>query len=275
MTSTSPGSMGLSALLHGAVIALVLFFSYASENLVKNDPKVFELVAGEGDNYMATEAPALGTPNPISVKSTVTPYVPEPTPQPAAAEPVPQQAPIQAAPEAKPKPSQKPVDLVKSLERTEERRRARMEAKYKKEQEAEKKRELAEAKKAAHLDAEGIAKGVIGGSTANKTGGAGGKALTAEEGRELDRYFALLKARIKENHVPPDGITSSNLEAVVRFVVAADGSISNVHIVNSSGNGEFDRSVVEACSHTRSIGPRPDHATDEEDLVFKLHEDGG
>ncbi len=42
----------------------------------------------------------------------------------------------------------------------------------------------------AKIDAEGIAKGVIGGSTANKDGGAGGKALVASDGRARPAIFA-------------------------------------------------------------------------------------
>ena len=48
----------LSLALHGALVALALLMSYAVNQQVKNPPKIFELVAGAGDNYMATEAPA-------------------------------------------------------------------------------------------------------------------------------------------------------------------------------------------------------------------------
>src|SRR5208283_4692996 len=151
----------------------------------------------------------------------------------------------------------KPVDLVAQLKRVEERRERKLEAQYKKEEEAERKRitqeefekQQAAAKagsKVTHIDAEGIKEWVIGGSTENKTGGAGGRALTREEGSELDAYFALLKSRIKENHVPPEGV-SDTLEARVEFLLASNGSLSEVRIAKSSGNAEFDRSVVAAC----------------------------
>lgn len=266
MSPSSPGALGLSALLHAAVLGLVLILSYAATSLVKENPKVFELVAGAGDNFAATEAPALGNLGTIKVKTTVTPEPAAPTPAPKA-----ETTPIQAAPEAAPKEA-KPVDLVKSLERAEARRERKLEAQYKKQQEEERKREEAEAKRRTRIDAEGIKEGVLGGSTANKTGGAGGKALTAEEGHELDKYFSLLKMRIKENHIPPDGVSNS-LQARVKFMVAADGTISHVRIIESSGNADFDRSVVEACSHTRSIGARPDRNGDEVEMTFKMRED--
>jgi colicin import membrane protein len=263
MSAQSPGAYGLSALLHAAVVALVLFFSYASTGLVKDTPKVFELVAGAGDNYGARAAPALGSSG--GVKLQATPPAPKPQATPA---PKPEASPIQSAPEAKPA---KPVDLVAQLKRVEMRRELNLERKYQKEKEAEEKAAAAAAK-VAHIDAEGIKEGVLGGSTENKTGGAGGKALTREEGSLLEAYFALLKARIKENHVPPEGV-SDRLSARVEFFVAADGSISSVRIASPSGNFDFDRSVIEAVEHTRSIGPRPDARSEAVTMTIKMSED--
>src|SRR5690606_30618278 len=65
------------------------------------------------------------------------------------------------------------------------------------------------------INAEGIKEGVLGGSKNNKKGGAGGKALTAEEGAALERYFSLFKQRLKQNFEPPPGL-SEYLVAVVR-----------------------------------------------------------
>jgi colicin import membrane protein len=173
-----------------------------------------------------------------------------------------------------PKKAKQTPDLLTKLKNTELRRELNLEAKYKKAQEAAAKK-LAQqqaAAKVSHIDAEGIRNGVIGGSTENKTGGAGGKALTREEGNELDAYFALLKARIKENHEPPEGVSNS-LVAVVEFLVAADGAISEVRIKSSSGNSQFDQSAVEACRRTQSIGPRPDGRSETEQLTFTMHDE--
>ncbi|MFY9923222.1 MAG: cell envelope integrity protein TolA [Opitutaceae bacterium] len=283
MSATSPGAYGMSVLIHGAVVGLVMFFSYAATNIVQDNPKVFELVAGAGDNYGATEAPALGSSGGVKLLS---PPVVREAPAPA---PAPQPSPIQSAPleavpakAAPPRPA-KPVDLVAELKRVEARRERRLEAKYQKEKEAEAKRisqeEFQKAQAAAkagarvsHIDAEGIKEGVIGGSTNNKTGGAGGRALTREEGSLLDAYFALLKARIKENHTPPEGVSDS-LMARLEFLVAVDGSISHVEILKSSGNPQFDLSVVEACERTHSIGPRPDGRSETVQMTFKMRED--
>jgi colicin import membrane protein len=271
MNAQSPGAYGKSVMLHGAVVLLVFFFSYAASSSVRDAPKVFELVAGAGDNYAATVAPALGSVGGIKVPAM--PRQPEPP-----APPVPDTAasPIQPAPEAVPAPKKAKTtpDLVTKLKNAELRRELNLEAKYKKAQEAAAKK-LAQqqaAAKVSHIDAEGIREGVVGGSTANKTGGAGGRALTREEGNELDAYFALLKARIKENHEPPEGVSNS-LVAIVEFMVSADGAISEVRIKSSSGNSQFDQSAVEACRRTQSIGPRPDGRSETEQLTFTMHDE--
>jgi colicin import membrane protein len=274
MRAQSSGAYGFSVLLHGAVVLLIAFFSYAASSVSDDSPKILELVAGAGDNYAATAAPALGVEGGVRLQAPA--VTPEAAPRPAK----PQASPIQPAPlEAVPKPAAakpaKPVDLVAELKRVEARREKRLEARYQKEKEAEEKKEAkeeAQAKRVAHIDAEGIREGVIGGSVENKTGGAGGRALTREEGSELDAYFSLLKARIKENHTPPEGVSDS-LEARLEFFVAADGSLSQFRIVAPSGNHEFDRSVIEACERTRSIGPRPDGRSETVQMTFKMRED--
>ena len=291
----------LSVLLHGLVVALIFVLGYLVSETAPASPKVFELVAGAGDNYAATEAPALGAPNGLKLNLPTPPVesAPAPATPPAEMTPVPAEpaAPTETAPpEAVPVPAPsraptktptkpKPVNLIKSLKRTISRVTTKLEKKYKKEQEAERQRESYEeyqrehgAKSGSHarqLDAEGIRDGVIGGSAANKTGGAGGRALSREKGEELDAYFALLVRRIKENLVPPPDV-SDKLEAGVEFYLAADGSISRVRIVQSSGSQAFDASVLEAFAHTRSIGPRPDGHGETVRLMFRLRdEDGG
>jgi colicin import membrane protein len=169
------------------------------------------------------------------------------------------------------------VDLVRSLKHAEARREKRLEAQHEKERRAELAREIANAKadqqrRIKHIDAAGIAAGVLGGSTANKEGGANGKALSREEASLMEAYVAELKSEIKQSHVPPDGVSSS-LSADVEFLLAADGTMSHIRIVRSSGDRAFDRSVIEAFEHTRSIGPRPDGLTRTETMTFKMQEE--
>ena len=62
MTARSPSAFFLSATLHAFFAAALFYTAYALKDEVIDKAKIFELVAGEGDNYAATEAPALGTP---------------------------------------------------------------------------------------------------------------------------------------------------------------------------------------------------------------------
>jgi len=307
MSERSPSAFLLSITLHGGAVAIMLFFTYAVSQQTKDAPQVFELVAGAGDNYMATEAPALGVPGGIKldIPALPTPKVQiAPTPEPAP-EPTPAVIKSEPAPRA-PAPIEKPAPAPKTPDKPEETAvpnfkkqiankvlRAELNTKKKIERErveeakrvtkaefekANKTKAAAIAKggatKIAKIDAEGIAAGVVGGSTKNKTGGAGGKALVAEDGAPMERYFALLKNRLKENHEKPLGL-SDTLVARVEFYVGADGSISNVKISRSSGSPEFDRSVVEAFARTKSMGPRPDKKGESAVLDFKMREEDG
>jgi colicin import membrane protein len=174
-------------------------------------------------------------------------------------------------------------NFSKVVQRTEARKAARIEAQYHKQLEkqaaAEKKqRESYEqyikengGKAGASAKSEGIAGGVAGGSTANKEGGAGGKALSREEMDLLDSYFAMLMARAKEAIVPPPGV-SDRLAARVQFYDSASGAISSVRIVHSSGNSDFDDSVLEAFRHIQ-MPPRPDHKGETDTLTFSLRDE--
>ena len=184
-------------------------------------------------------------------------------------------------PAAKPvaKPA-KPVDksITAAMKRAEMRATLREEAKEKKAAEAERKRMTEEEFRKEHGPAKpnavGISGGVVGGSITNRTGGAGGKALTREEANELDTYFSALVSRLRdtfESTKPTD--VSDKLTAKIAFMVAADGSISQVHVLRGSGNDEFDKAAVEAVRHTEGIGPRPDNRGDEISVDFAMHDD--
>ena len=278
MTAQSPQAYFLSAALHATAATLILLVGFAAQQHRSDNPKIFELVAGQGDNYAATVAPALGVPGGIKVR------IPAPPERPQALQPPqPETAPPRTAAAEKAKPSDVP-NFTRVVQRTANRRAARLEAKYKKELEAEERRresyeqfQREQAERAVRngaaprVDAEGIAGGVVGGSTENKTGGAGGKALTREERSLMESYFEYFKAKLKENHVPPPDV-SDKLAARVEFFMAADGSVSGVRILRSSGNAAFDESVLEAFRHTH-VGRRPDGRSDEKELVFRMREE--
>jgi colicin import membrane protein len=313
MTDRPVSDFLLSATLHGVVIGFILLMGYAANQQVRNMPQILELVAGEGDNFGATVAPALGTPGGIKIDLPVPPAPKvEPVPLVKAAEPAPT-PPIKAAPPpvpvAAPKAAPAPVkaaepppapNYAQQIRRNLIRAESQAKLDAARERRAEAKRAQAEAKrmqdeknrmtkaefdkmnktksakpagappKVARIDAEGIAKGVIGGSTENKTGGAGGRALVSNNDNLLAAYFALFKQRLKLAFEAPDGL-SDTLEVVVRVQSNADGSLTNPRVVKASGSPEFDRAVVAAIRRV-TMPARPDGRSEPIDIPFSMRE---
>lgn len=297
MNPRSPGAFMLSATFHGLIIGAIFFFAMLADQSDKPTPKVLELVAGEGDNYGATAAPALGTPDGVKLqipklaklKPLPTPApepVVQPEPEPTPPPQLPAPEPVKPAPAKPTPPKPTPAPTKQATEQTAPNFKrqilrkvwaadARAKKEVAKERAEEAKRLKAEeaARKARaaahveHIDAEGIAKGVMGGSTENKVGGAGGKALTRQEGELLDAYFAMLKQRVLNALVKPPGI-SDQLVATVVFTIHADGRITGVRIKNSSGSDEWDRAVVEAFNRVQ-MPEYPEHKSDEFELDVK------
>lgn len=301
----------LSATLHGSV-ALAMLLAYIIHPSSSDEAKVFELVAGEGDNYMAREAPALGTPGGVKVDVPKAPEPkptpPAPAPEPVAPEPAVVPAPKPPTPTPTP-PPEKPADapvpnFKKQLVREVIRAESKAKMQIKKERDAEKKRLDAEKKKQeedkkrmtkedfdrAHpskgttqvvkntppkvkgVDSEGIAKGVVGGSTKNKTGGAGGKALTNDNDDVLAGYYRLFKEELRRKFEPPPGLAES-LKATVEVRSNPDGSFTSARIVKPSGSKIFDDAVLEAIRRVR-LPPRPDRKAESLEFDFTLRDMG-
>ena len=299
MDGSSKGFL-FSATLHGLAAALLLLGVVLKRDDLEI-PKVFELVAGEGDNYMAREAPALGTPSGVKIEiqkapepkpsppepvpqEIVEPTPPPPTPPPKVVPPAPQKEPDPVAPNFK-KDIKRAVIVAESKAKRD----------IKKQQDAEKKRAAEEQKrltkeefdrankaksssspskssptKVVKIDAEGIAKGVVGGSTANKSGGAGGKALKTDNDDVLAGYDALFKQRMRNEFEPPPGLSDS-LKAEVEVRSNVDGSLSSGRITKSSGSAEFDRAVMEALRRVR-MPARPDRKSEVILFTFTMRE---
>lgn len=312
MSDGSSKGFLFSATLHGLAAAL-LFFGAVIRSDESETPKVFELVAGEGDNYMAREAPALGSPGGVSIEL---PETPAPRPEP------PREDVIVAAPptpppkvESAPKKEAPLPDFQKKLRRDLIVAESRAKLQVKKQREAEAKREAearreaerreAEARKAAaddqkrmtkeefdrankskakpapasatrapvkvaKIDAEGIAKGVVGGSTSNKIGGAGGKALKSDNENVLGAYFAMFKQRLRAEFEPPPGLSDS-LKVDIEVRSNADGSLTGARVSKSSGSPEFDRAVLEALRRVR-MPARPDRKGEVVEFTFTMRE---
>ncbi len=300
--------------LHVLAVVLIVGLTVAVKDQLDDQPAVFELVAGEGDDFMATEAPAgheAGQAKTGEIAFTAPESVPTwtpPAPAPAAAEPtpvapVPVSAPAVTAAKAEPKPNF--TQNIKSTLRQEKRKvdreikqqRAADAAAAKAAAAAEAKRTSFEqfqkqnpakplsaktpakttgaASSAAattpgpRIDAGGIKRGVTGAIGAGSTG-AGGTALARAEANAMEAYFAMLIQRLRDGHEKPAGL-SDLLNAEVQFTVAANGAIAGVRILRSSGNADFDRSVLEAFGRAK-MPARPDKNTDVQRLTFRIKE---
>ena len=264
MTARSPHAFFLSAALHALAITFCLILAYGFRQEAPPPTRMFELVAGEGDNYTATAAPALGSPdvklnvpNPPKIESAsvVAPAPVEPAPITPAAPPKKAETMTPAKPTAKSRTFAQQIrrDLIVADSK------AKLQAAKERKLEADRLAKEEAAKKAAvrapKVDAVGIAKGVLGGSTENKVGGAGGKALTAEEGTEAERYKVLLEQRLKEQLDQMPGL-DDGLSAEAELHVMADGRVTRPQITKSSGNDAFDLAVLRAIRAVQ-MPPRP------------------
>lgn len=289
MTDRYPGALVLSLTLHGAIAALMFLFAYAADLAKPETTQVFELVAGEGDNFAETKAPALGTPGGLKVempKEELKPREvapPEPAPvTPAPAPPV-VEKPLPKPPEEKPLPKlPDPKTIAKQMVRVDSRTKAKIEKQQKAEAARISKEKFDEANKQktpvasaaptkiARLDPEGIRKGVTNGSPENKKGGANGPALSREDGPLIDAYFSLLQQRLLAALNKPPGL-SDTLVTIVKVRLNADGSLTGARIIKSSGSEEFDAAAMAAVAATR-MPPHPNNKAEDLNLPFKMKE---
>ena len=312
VNSETTSAFLLAATLHGAVIALALLLGYATSQSDRARPKVLELVAGEGDNYMANVAPALGVeggikvplnkaaeakptpPEPVPVRpepAPITPAPPVPKPSPPAppvpkpVTPAPTKATEPAAPDFKKQIKQDVRTAVNKAKKEIAKERAAEKKRLEEEAKRMTKEEFDRANKAKSvasvnpknpavkkIDVEGIAKGVAGGSSANKVGGAGGKAMTSDNSDVLAAYDALFKQRLREKFEPPPGLSDS-LKVTIEVRSASDGSLSGARVVRSSGSKEFDFAVLDAIKRVR-MPSRPDKKGETVEFDFSMRERG-
>ncbi len=299
MNSTSPAAFALSATLHVAVIALALIGGCSFNQQDKPLP-IIELVAGAGDNYMAKEAPKLGTPGGVKVNI---PKAPEPKsapPEPTPVTPAPQPPKVQPKPlPPVPKAQDTIPDFKKQIQQQSRTAVNKAKRDIAKERAAEKKRADAEKKRleeenkrltkeefdrankqrqvasvspksitAKQIDVVGIKEGVVKGI--GKAPGAGGKALTNDNADVLAAYDSLFKQRLREKFDPPPGL-SDTLKVTLQVRSNADGSLSAARIIRGSGVREFDQSVLEAVRRVQ-MPARPDKKSETIELNFGMRD---
>ena len=332
MSAQTPSSYTYSILLHAAAAGALFFGAVILKEQKREPAKFIELVAGEGDNYAATEASMLGDPDGMGVDLPTipapnVPKIAEIEPSPAPVEPLPPiepepvkptpqlpepdpitPAPLKESEKEKPVEKEKPSknaekaapakepkapNFVKDVTRLAKKREQRLMTKYRKEQAAKAERERKAAEQAAkrtsydqfnkqnagktnasQSGSANVRKGLRGG-VEQGTGmapGAGGKALTAAEASLMERYYSFLKLKLRQAHEPPPGV-GDRLSTEIEFFLAADGTMSQLQISRSSGNTEFDESVLAAFRKVRSVGPRPDGQSERVKLRFNAQDD--
>jgi TonB family protein len=293
MRENTANSVVISLLLHGLLVGVILLTTYVVAQQTKDVPVIFELVAGpRTSDEESLEAPLLGTGGKeikldIPVVETVA-SMPEPEPmpvvqtepEPAAVEPPPKPAdkpkPVEKAkPIEKPKPTAKPKpdnSLVKEMQKTQRMSYKDYIKKHPTPKQAPAKAssgtKVASGKR---IDTAGIAGGLKNGSAKSKSG-ENGTALTREQQDKMSTYISMLIQELKRAHEPPPGV-SDRLEAKVTFDITASGAIMNPRISKSSGDKEFDDSVIEAFLRMRSIGPTPNRRSDTWTVTFRMRDD--
>ena len=266
MRANSPSAFFISLKLHGAVAAALVFVSYYAAQQQALKPVIFELVAGPPTAPDELVAPALGSSDVKLNMPTVLP--PKVQPQPVVPETAPTPPPEKVIP-AKQAETKPDTTISKEVKK-----KARVAYQKFLKEHPTPKPAPPQPVKAPKVDAEGIAAGVVGGSTANKRGGGGGKALTRAEADGMTVYIAALNNRLRDafEKTKPAGV-SDTLSAEVEFFVAANGEVSEVKIRRSSGNRDFDESILEAFRNITWPGPRPDHKSDQWRLTFRMKEE--
>ena len=275
MQERAPTALFFSVLLHGTVVAAIAALAFFVHYQTRPPMQGFELVAGPPTDLTATEAPALGRPEgtvEVKVNQPLARYEP-PVVEPAAPAPPAPARPAAVKPTASAKGEVKTTVHAPSRA---ELKRMTYEQYVKRYGQPSKARSstaagAARSRPAPRIDVKGIAEGVLGGSSASK-GGGGGRALTAAQRTELEGYIARLVTALRQNHEKPPGL-SELLTADVEFLIAADGTISRMHIVRSSGNAGFDQSCIEAFRRMGSIGPKPDGRNDTWVLTFRMKDE--
>ena len=227
----------LSLTLHVGVVLTLVGVAFVVQQSRPPPVHVFELVAGPGNDLTATEAPAVGSPDgEVDVKIHEKPVKSEPLPPAPAVVPESKTIP-KTPPKTGPKVSYKEFVTKHPLP-------------------APSKSNPSPAAKAPQIKTRGIPDGVSGGSSRSHAG-AGGQALTAAQHSAMEGYLSRLVTALRQNHPKPPGL-SDLLKADVEYLVAPDGTISNVSIAQSSGNAEFDQSCIEAFIRMGSAGATPD-----------------
>ena len=268
MRASSPGAIALSAVLHAAAIGAIVAASFWVHRTTEINPAMFDLVNAEdleiGDHFEMPGAPSKNPGvkeggikfNRPKVKRTKIPTQKELDAAQAKAE---AQEAKETAARAKQTKSDAPSTTASARNKTSS--YADFQKQHSKQLAANQKTRSGGSSKgaaAAGIDAKGIVDELMesAGATAGPRGDGGGTGGSKYMIAALDAYFNRLVNAVRAAWEMPDSVTDL-LVAKVSFHLGADGSITQVKIVKSSGSTEYDDSVVDAFQHVRSIGAVP------------------
>ena len=272
MRASSPGAFVLSAAFHAVVIGAIVAFSLWVRRATEINPAMFDLVNPEdieiGDHF---EMPGAPSKNPgvketsVRFKKSKVKAVKIPTAKEIAAAEA--KAAAQAAKDTKSTPTS-----TTAATRNKTSSYADFQKKNAKQLAANQKTRSAGGggKPAPGIDAKGIVDDLME-SAAGPRGDGGGTGGSKVMIAALDAYFSRLISALRAAHEMPDSVNDL-LVAKVSFYLAADGSISAVKIVRSSGSTDYDDSVIDAFHRVRSIGAVPGAKSGTYVINFKMTE---
>jgi colicin import membrane protein len=270
MTARSPSAFALSATLHAAVAVLVLGGLWLEQSSRPSRPVVFELVAGEGNDFTATQAPEgnpLGGRLPLIRPQEPTPPRPRADDPPAHSDPTPAPTPQRQTP-TRPNPTPAPKATKPT---TPPQRITEQQFKQQNPGRANNTPRQTTAPTPAQRGGTGPrinTNDVLGVRGSQSRAGAGGTALNAQQLDARYAYLADLFQQLRQAHQKPTGL-SDLLETLVEFHINANGSVGNVQIVQSSGNSAFDQSVLAAFRRITLSAP-PDGRALTDRVLFKM-----
>ena len=94
--------------------------------------------------------------------------------------------------------------------------------------------------------------------------------LSQQQMSDLADYSSRLRSRIDAAWIKPAQLAGVNLVAEVVFNVSPSGQITHVRLRRSSGNTDFDQSILAALRRATSAGPTPTGQTHEFSLPFRM-----
>ena len=93
--------------------------------------------------------------------------------------------------------------------------------------------------------------------------------LTDAEQSALDSYIGRLREALRRHWTKPLSLATS-VSAIIEFDVQSNGRLTNARVSRSSGNAEFDQSVLGAFRALGSAGATPDGRAQKLRLTFRM-----